>query len=81
MIFTFSLQQINFAFFLYSLMTTYEQQYAPLHTDIKAHGWWHWLPTAWHPFIYLARLDRPIGWWLLLLQVGGPLALARHHLA
>ena len=39
----------------------------PLHTDIKAHGWWHWLPAAWHPFIYLARLDRPIGWWLLLL--------------
>ena len=39
----------------------------PLHTDIKAHGWWHWLPPAWHPFIYLARLDRPIGWWLLLL--------------
>ena len=39
----------------------------PLHTDIKAHGWWHWLPAALHPFIYIARLDRPIGWWLLLL--------------
>lgn len=39
----------------------------PFHTDINAHGWWHWLPPAWHPFIYLARLDRPIGWWLLLL--------------
>ena len=39
----------------------------PLHTDINAHGWWHCLPPAWHPFIYLARLDRPIGWWLLLL--------------
>ncbi len=39
----------------------------PSHTDIRAHGWWHWLPPAWHPFIYLARLDRPIGWWLLLL--------------
>jgi len=24
-------------------------------------------PQAWHPFIQLARLDRPIGWWLLLL--------------
>lgn len=24
-------------------------------------------PRAWHPFIQLARLDRPIGWWLLLL--------------
>ena len=39
----------------------------PLHTDIKAHGWWQRLPVEWHPFIYLARLDRPIGWWLLLL--------------
>ena len=39
----------------------------PLHTDIKAQGWWHWLPAALHPFIYIARLDRPIGWWLLLL--------------
>jgi 4-hydroxybenzoate polyprenyltransferase len=24
-------------------------------------------PQAWHPFLQLARLDRPIGWWLLLL--------------
>ena len=24
-------------------------------------------PQAWHPFIQLARVDRPIGWWLLLL--------------
>ena len=39
----------------------------PLHTDIETHGWWHVLPLAWHPFIYLGRLDRPIGWWLLLL--------------
>ena len=39
----------------------------PLHTDIKEQGWWHWLPAALHPFIYIARLDRPIGWWLLLL--------------
>jgi 4-hydroxybenzoate polyprenyltransferase len=49
-------------------MTTFMTSNTPtLHTDIKAHGWWHWLPDAWHPFIYLARLDRPIGWWLLLL--------------
>ena len=39
----------------------------PFHTDIKAHGWWHSLPHGWHPFVYVARLDRPIGWWLLLL--------------
>jgi 4-hydroxybenzoate polyprenyltransferase len=24
-------------------------------------------PQSWHPYIQLARLDRPIGWWLLLL--------------
>ena len=24
-------------------------------------------PVAWRPFVQLARLDRPIGWWLLLL--------------
>jgi 4-hydroxybenzoate polyprenyltransferase len=25
------------------------------------------VPEAWRPFVQLARLDRPIGWWLLLL--------------
>jgi 4-hydroxybenzoate polyprenyltransferase len=25
------------------------------------------VPQVWHPFIQLARLDRPTGWWLLLL--------------
>jgi 4-hydroxybenzoate polyprenyltransferase len=24
-------------------------------------------PAAWHPYLQLARLDRPIGWWLLVL--------------
>jgi len=37
------------------------------HSDIKLSGWWHYLPAGLHPFIFLARLDRPIGWWLLLL--------------
>jgi 4-hydroxybenzoate polyprenyltransferase len=37
------------------------------HSDIRLHGWWQHLPEALHPYIYLARLDRPIGWWLLLL--------------
>ena len=37
------------------------------HTDIRTDGWWRWLPVSWHRYIYLARLDRPIGWWLLLL--------------
>ena len=45
------------------------------HTDIQSRGWWHWLPRSWHPFIYLARLDRPIGWWLLLLPGWWTIAL------
>ncbi len=65
----FGLVANQFCFFsLYSLMVScMSSSTPPLHTDIKAHGWWHCLPPAWHPFIYLARLDRPIGWWLLLL--------------
>ena len=30
-------------------------------------GIWCYLPRNLHPFIFLARLDRPIGWWLLVL--------------
>jgi len=45
------------------------------HTDIQSRGWWYWLPASWHPFIYLARLDRPIGWWLLLLPGWWSIAL------
>jgi len=37
------------------------------HTDIAAAGWVRRLPRAWVPFALLARLDRPIGWWLLFL--------------
>ena len=49
-------------------MTSFMNSSTPSpHTDIMAQGWWRWLPPTWHPFIYLARLDRPIGWWLLLL--------------
>ena len=36
-------------------------------SDIRLTGLWARLPTAWHPYITLARLDRPIGWWLLVL--------------
>jgi len=35
--------------------------------DIRLDGIWATLPASWHPFIALARLDRPVGWWLLLL--------------
>src|SRR5487761_2114678 len=37
------------------------------HTDIAAEGWVAWLPSAWRPYLLLARLDRPIGIWLLFL--------------
>jgi 4-hydroxybenzoate polyprenyltransferase len=33
-------------------------------------------PAAWRPYIQLARLDRPIGWWLLLLPCWWSAALA-----
>jgi len=37
------------------------------HTDIVAEGWVVRLPSAWQPYALLARLDRPIGAWLLFL--------------
>lgn len=38
------------------------------HTDIKPESWvMRILPARLRPYGYLARLDRPIGWWLLLL--------------
>ena len=33
-------------------------------------------PRSWHPLLQLARLDRPIGWWLLLLPCWWSSALA-----
>jgi 4-hydroxybenzoate polyprenyltransferase len=37
------------------------------HTDIVATGWVALLPRSWLPYLLLARLDRPIGIWLLFL--------------
>jgi 4-hydroxybenzoate polyprenyltransferase len=37
------------------------------HTDIVATGWVARLPRGWAPYALLARLDRPIGVWLLFL--------------
>jgi 4-hydroxybenzoate polyprenyltransferase len=48
------------------------------HTDIIADGWVARLPSGWRPYALLARLDRPIGAWLLFLPglwgilLGGP---------
>src|ERR1700750_791160 len=38
-----------------------------LHTDIVATGWVARLPRSWLPYLLLARVDRPIGIWLLFL--------------
>src|SRR6201747_2218230 len=38
-----------------------------MHTDIIATGWVTRLPRAWLPYLLLARVDRPIGTWLLFL--------------
>ncbi|MGH7076676.1 MAG: 4-hydroxybenzoate octaprenyltransferase [Acetobacteraceae bacterium] len=49
---------------------------ADLHTDIVAAGWIARLPAAWRPYALLARLDRPIGAWLLFLPGLGGILLA-----
>jgi 4-hydroxybenzoate polyprenyltransferase len=47
------------------------------HTDIVAGGWVSRLPRAWLPYLLLARLDRPIGIWLLFLPGLWGILLAR----
>ena len=34
-------------------------------------GLLRWLPPAWRDYALLARLERPIGTWLLLIPAGG----------
>ena len=36
-------------------------------SDIHIGGLWGILPEVCHPYVAVMRLDRPIGWWLLLL--------------
>ena len=36
-------------------------------TDIATDGWLSSVPKSLQPYFIIARLDRPIGWWLLLL--------------
>ncbi|MCC7427183.1 MAG: 4-hydroxybenzoate octaprenyltransferase [Alphaproteobacteria bacterium] len=45
-------------------------------SDIVAGGWVARLPAAWRPYALLARLDRPIGSWLLFLPGLWGIALA-----
>jgi len=47
------------------------------HTDIRAEGWVALLPASWRPYALLARLDRPIGVWLLFLPGLWGIVLAR----
>ena len=47
------------------------------HTDIAADGWVARLPPAWAPYALLARLDRPIGVWLLFIPGVWGILLAR----
>ncbi|HEX4367325.1 MAG TPA: 4-hydroxybenzoate octaprenyltransferase [Rhodopila sp.] len=47
------------------------------HTDIAATGWVARLPRAWLPYLLLARVDRPIGTWLLFLPGLWGILLAR----
>lgn len=44
--------------------------------SVADHPAWRSAPPALRPFIQLARLDRPIGWWLLLLPCWQSSALA-----
>lgn len=47
------------------------------YTDIKTEHWSiRYLPARWRPYALLARLDRPIGIWLLLLPGWWAIALA-----
>jgi 4-hydroxybenzoate polyprenyltransferase len=49
----------------------------PVHTDIISDGWIERRMPAWsRPYLKLARLDRPIGIWLLLLPCWWSIALA-----
>jgi 4-hydroxybenzoate polyprenyltransferase len=45
-------------------------------TDIRAGGWVARLPPVWRPYALLARFDRPIGSWLLVLPGFWAFALA-----
>lgn len=47
------------------------------HTDIITDGWVARLPIGWRPYVLLARLDRPIGAWLLFLPGLWGILLAR----
>ena len=57
--------------------TTHLTQNPPPVADAPAGNWVdRYAPAAWRPYLRLARLDRPIGTWLLLFPCWWSLALA-----
>ncbi|MCX7898735.1 MAG: 4-hydroxybenzoate octaprenyltransferase [Methylocystis sp.] len=52
------------------------QDDAALPDAVVDHPFWRHAPPALRPFVQLARLDRPVGWWLLLLPCWESSALA-----
>ena len=48
-------------------------------SDIRLTGLWGKMPKNWHGAISLMRLDRPIGWWLLLLPGWWSLLIATNE--
>ena len=51
--------------------------YKNTESDVRIATWIdHWAPAGLRPYLYLARLDRPIGTWLLLLPCWWGVALA-----
>ena len=52
------------------------------HTDIKSEGWIaRWLPPPLQAYAMLARLDRPVGVWMLLLPGWWGIVLAGRHIS
>ncbi len=51
---------------------------APTHASDMPSSHWidRWVPASWRPYLRLARIDRPIGTWLLLFPCWWGLALA-----
>ena len=52
-----------------------------MYTDLRYLEWIEKLPEQYKPYVYLARLDRPIGVWLLLLPALWSILLASVHLS
>jgi 4-hydroxybenzoate polyprenyltransferase len=57
--------------------TTDIAEVATAFSDIRATGWVGRTPVSWRPYLLLARLDRPIGIWLLFLPGAWGILLAR----